>query len=487
MTTVTTVTADAAPVTARNGNSYWQLWKRVPRELGFLVLTLPVASVGYGVTVGLTSASAGTAVTFFIGAIFLIAALYVSRGFGIVELVRLEWAGRAKIERPDWQHDRLKDGFWGWLRSVVGNGHYWLYLLHTMVINFIVSTITWTLMVIWVSISLGGVTYWFWQFFLPNPNTPWFFSHAVNERLHLPVTGIDFAALDAVYYFVLGLIFLATLPFVLRGFTSLHELIARGVLGAFKSDALARELRAVSASRGDAISAEGHSLRRLERDIHDGPQQRLVRLQMDLAAAERQLETDPKKAQALITEAMQQSKDALEELRALSRGFAPPILSDRGLVAALESASTRFTISARVVNELPEGTVLPQEVERNAYFVAVEALTNAVKHASASEVVTTVTLRGTPKAKQRWLDVTVTDNGAGGAVAIDGHGIAGLEQRLRGFGGTLEVSSPDGGPTSVTAHFPFGPATASAQAPATAPTTAPTAASTTGPAATPSA
>ena len=127
--------------------------------------------------------------------------------------------------------------------------------------------------------------------------------------------------------------------------------LARGVLAAFKSDALLKEVADLTDSRGAAISAEGHSLRRLERDIHDGPQQRLVRLQMDLAAAERQLDTDPEKARGLIAEAMEQSKEALEELRALSRGFAPPILLDRGLVAALESAADRAAIPTRVMSE----------------------------------------------------------------------------------------------------------------------------------------
>src|SRR5690606_27172132 len=112
--------------------------------------------------------------------------------------------------------------------------------------------------------------------------------------------------------------------------------------------------------RGAAISAEGHSLRRLERDIHDGPQQRLVRLQMDLAAAERQLETDPDAARTLLSEARAQSQEALDELRALSRGFAPPILLDRGLVPALESLASRSTLPVTVTSALEAGVELPQ-------------------------------------------------------------------------------------------------------------------------------
>jgi signal transduction histidine kinase len=205
---------------------------------------------------------------------------------------------------------------------------------------------------------------------------------------------------------------------------------------------------------GAAISAEGHSLRRLERDIHDGPQQRLVRLQMDLAAADRQLDADPERARGLIAEAMEQSREALEELRALSRGFAPPILLDRGLIAALESAAVRSTVPTRVVSELPDGTELPQEIERNAYFIASEALVNAAKHASATDIEVRVATRRVADGDHTWLDVIVTDDGTGGAESVPGHGLAGLEERLRGLGGTLEVQSPVGGPTIVSAHLP---------------------------------
>jgi len=170
---------------------------------------------------------------------------------------------------------------------------------------------------------------------------------------------------------------------------------------------------------------------------------------MDLASAERQLDADPEKARELIAEAMQQSKDALDELRALSRGFAPPILLDRGLLAALESAATRSSIPASVVDELPPGTKLDQEVERNAYFVASEALTNAIKHSGATEVEIRVAITGAD------LTLSVRDNGAGGAATKSGHGLAGLRERMRGVSGSLEVHSPSGGPTLVTARLPL--------------------------------
>ena len=430
---------------------YLALWRNLPRELGFHALTLPLATTGFVVTITLVSTGAGTIVTFFIGLFVFIGALYAARGFGAVELVRLEWAGRPAIERPAWT--QASGGFWGWLRSLFGNGHYWLYLLHTMVINFIVSVITWSIVVTWVSTALGGVTFWFWSIVLPRADTQWHLSNWFLDLLNIGEPPLGYTAIDVIFYSIMGVVFLATLPFITRGLVMLHEVIARVTLGAFASDALRRQVGDLTASRGAAISAEGHSLRRLERDIHDGPQQRLVRLQMDLAAAERQLDSDPNKARGLINEAMAQSKDALEELRALSRGFAPPILLDRGLVAALQSAADRSPVPVKVIDELG-GRSVPQEIERNAYFVASEALANVGKHAGATESTVRVWVDD-----ELALSVAVYDNGRGGAVATPGHGLAGLEERLLGLGGTLTVESPDGGPTTILAHLPLSAST----------------------------
>jgi signal transduction histidine kinase len=261
---------------------------------------------------------------------------------------------------------------------------------------------------------------------------------------------------DTLWWVVVGIIFAATLPFVLRGLTWMHWGVARGLLSSFRADALEKEVATLTESRSAAVAAEGTALRRLERDIHDGPQQRLVRLQMDIAAAERQLDTDPDAARRLLEEARQQSKDALEELRALSRGFATPILLDRGLVAALESLAVRSAVTVRVVSSLPSGSELPTELERNAYFIAAEGLTNAVKHSGGSAIDLRIDLRRIPDdADQTWLDITVTDDGRGGAAAVPGHGLAGLQERVLGQGGTLEITSPAGGPTVVTAHLPI--------------------------------
>ncbi len=450
---------------------YLRLWTSVPREVGYLFIAFPLATVAFGVTLALFNAGIGTLITFFIGLILLIAGLYVARGFGTLELALLRWVGRPEITGPDWQDDRARSGFFGWLRAVLGNGHYWLYLLWSALIDFIVTTVTWSIMIAWVATALGGVTYWFWQIFLPTPSNPVYPAHWLLVHIGWPVGNADPRIVDTVAYLVVGLAFLAALPFVTRGLVSLHWLIAKGMLGAFRSEALTREVATLSSSRTAAVAAEGTALRRLERDIHDGPQQRLVRLQMDLAAAERQLDADPSAARALLGEAMQQSKDALDELRALSRGFAPPLLLDRGLVAALDSMAGRSSIPVKFVAEVPDGTRLPAELERNAYFLAAEAVTNAEKHSGAKNVTMRVWLRRDPDTGD-WLDMTVHDDGIGGATATPSHGIAGLEERVHGLGGSLTVTSPEGGPTVVMAQLPFGASSPASAAASTARTKA---------------
>jgi signal transduction histidine kinase len=452
METLMTTSTETLPATPRA--LYWRLWGGAPKDLLFLLIGFPISTVLFGVSIGLFSAAAGTIATFFLGIIFLVALFYVARFGGTLELILLKWIGRPAIRRPDWRDRESGTGFLPWVRSLFGNGHYWLYSVWATFVSFLISTVSFVIAVTWTSIALGGLTAWIWYPFIPNGDRDFYLSTWLAERTGVFEPFFGGWAGDLVLQFVLGLVFTALLPFVLHGLTWMHWGVARGMLGAFRTDALQQEVATLSESRTAAVAAEGTALRRLERDIHDGPQQRLVRLQMDIAAAERQLDTDPDAARRLLEEARQQSKDALEELRALSRGFAPPILLDRGLVAALESLAVRSAVTVRVVSSLPPGTDLPTELERNAYFIAAEGLTNAVKHSGGSAIDLRIDLRRLPEPDQTWLDITVTDDGRGGAKAVAGHGLAGLQERVLGQGGTLDISSPKGGPTVVTAHLP---------------------------------
>lgn len=419
---------------------YLRLWAGVPRELGFLLPLLPITILGLSVTASVFFSGIGL-IFVVVGIFIVLAALYLSRGFGMLELLRLRGAGFPKITAPKWDRVAPRAGWFAKAIAPTVDGHYWLYLLHTMIVNPLVGLITWVISFTWTVTALGGLTYWIWERFVPNGDRDWTYFGLTTD--------------DSVAFLVIGVFLTLTLPFVTRGLSWVHYAIAKGMLSAFLSEALQQQVTGLASSRSAAVAAEGTALRRLERDIHDGPQQRLVRLQMDLAAADRQLDKDPVAARTLLEEALQQSKDALEELRALSRGFAPPILLDRGLVAALESLAVRAALLTTVVSELPEGTELPEEIERNAYFIAAEALTNAAKHAEATTASVTLSLRRIPDGDQTWLDVVVTDDGKGGAESMAGHGLAGLAERAHGLGGELELESPAGGPTRVTAHLPM--------------------------------
>lgn len=440
-----------APATRRG---YAGLWRGVPRELGFLLLTMPIAIVGLSVLSAVFFTGTGLLAAF-VGIFVVVAALYVARAFGALELVRLRAAGVPRIAEPEWPKAGAGAGFWRTTLGPLADGHYWTYLLHGLVINPIVSIVTWTVSITWLATGLGGVTYWFWSRFIPDGDPDRFWLSGAIFEFFVPgqQLGVDRDVADSVFNLVVGAIFLATLPFITRGLTLLHHTIARGLLSRWHSDDLRREVAALDASRGAAVQAEDQSVRRLERDIHDGPQQRLVRLQMDLAAAERRLDSDPDAARTLIGEARQQAQASLEELRALSRGFAPPILGDRGLVSAIESLATVSTIPVTVTSSLAPGLRLPAEIERNGYFVAAELVTNASKHSGARTVTVDVSIL--PAEFGQMLTLRVSDDGAGGAQVVDGHGLQGLRDRLQGLRGTLVIDSPAGAGTRVTASVPF--------------------------------
>jgi signal transduction histidine kinase len=210
---------------------------------------------------------------------------------------------------------------------------------------------------------------------------------------------------------------------------------------------LARDRDAAQAKTAAAVSAEATALRRLERDIHDGPQQRLVRIAVDLGRARQQLTSDPEAAARTVDEALAQTREALDELRTLSRGIAPPILTDRGLAAAVAALAARATVpvDVDVPADLPRLTPV---AEQTAYFTIAEALTNVAKHSGATRASVVVGLHDDR------LVTTVTDDGRGGAHVAKGHGLAGLTDRLQAAGGELWISSPPGGPTSVRAEIP---------------------------------
>ncbi|MBD0420026.1 sensor histidine kinase [Streptomyces sp. TRM S81-3] len=257
----------------------------------------------------------------------------------------------------------------------------------------------------------------------------------------VPVTG----QVSALWAGALGAVLLLAghwlAPRMLRG----HFLLTRALLGGGRGE-LAERVRVLTETRRDAVDTSAAELRRIERDLHDGAQARLVAMGMDLGTIEALLDKDPQQARQLLAQARRSSADALAELRDLVRGIHPPVLAERGLGDAVRALALRLPVAVDVEVDLPGRAEAP--VESAAYFAVSEVLTNAVKHSGADRV---------------WVDVhhsegrlrlTVTDNGRGGAVIGTGSGLAGVERRLGTFDGVLAVSSPVGGPTMVTMEIP---------------------------------
>ncbi|MFZ4187843.1 sensor histidine kinase [Streptomyces pseudogriseolus] len=226
-----------------------------------------------------------------------------------------------------------------------------------------------------------------------------------------------------------------------------HFLLARAVLAPGGSE-LAERVRVLTETRRDAVDTSAAELRRIERDLHDGAQARLVAVGMDLGTVEALIERDPAQARELLARARQSSAEALTELRELVRGIHPPVLAERGLGDAVRALALRLPVATEVNVSLPGRADAP--VESAAYFAVSEVLANAVKHSGADRIWVDV------HREEGRLRITVTDNGRGGAVAGAGSGLAGVERRLGTFDGVLAVSSPAGGPTLVTMEIPCG-------------------------------
>jgi signal transduction histidine kinase len=210
---------------------------------------------------------------------------------------------------------------------------------------------------------------------------------------------------------------------------------------------LARRVETLETTRAGAVEEQDAELRRIERDLHDGAQARLVALGMSLGMAEQKFRTDPEGAQQLLAEARAGVAEALRELRDLARGVYPPVLSDRGLEAALVSLADRSPLRTTVDVALADRPA--QQAEAAAYFVAAEALANAAKHSGATRVAIRVARTGGQ------LAVEVTDDGRGGADP-SGSGLSGLRRRVEALDGSLSVDSPAGGPTTIRAELPCG-------------------------------
>jgi signal transduction histidine kinase len=418
---------------------------RVVRQLGidtqYALIGFPLGIVT--LVLGLTgfAVGLGTAIIW-IGLPILVGTFWACRGFATLERARLGPVLGRSMPHPYYKRADPDASLVRKLLTPVTDGQSWLDLLHG-ILRLIPSTIAFSFVVTWWSGALGGLTFPLWDWSIPRG----------PDNTDLPeLLGMgDAWSTRIAFYMAAGFFFLGTLYPVVRGAAMLEALFARALLSGVNE--LREQVATANAARDTAraqkaaaVSAEAIALRRLERDIHDGPQQRLVRLAMDLGRAEQQFSSDPEAARATVAEALSQTRETLDELRALSRGIAPPILVDRGLQAALTALAGRSLIPVDL--DAPAMGRLAPVLESTAYFVVAEALTNVAKHSHAAEVQITVRRAGSG------LMITVADDGVGGASQAKGHGLAGLSDRVEAAGGVLSLESPAGAGTTLTVALP---------------------------------
>jgi signal transduction histidine kinase len=401
--------------------------RRFGSDLAYQLSTLPASILAFTVVVSALSLAAG-AIGVIIGLPLLLGIFAIVRWNASLERSRASWA----LGEPVLEAYRRRDGNWlRRLRVVAGDPQTWkdlAWLTFLGIFGFAASVVAIT---VWATIAgLLVLPAWYWS---------------------LPNDGVDFGLFRAD---TLGEAFLGTdlglvaIPFayvLTRWMSEGLRRLSRALLSPSREAALEARVGELAATRAGAVDAAAAELQRIERDLHDGAQARLVALALDLGMAEERFARDPDGARELVGEAREEAKRALAELRDLARGMRPSLLAERGLGPALTALAARSPIPASIDLDVPEG--LPDAVENTTWFVVSEALANAGKHSRAQRILVSVRRAG------ERLVVEVVDDGTGGARA-DGNGLTGLRKRVEALDGTLTVTSPAGGPTSIRAELP---------------------------------
>jgi len=333
----------------------------------------------------------------------------------------------------------LEPGVLALLRSVTLDPQTWKdfgWLVLNSIVGFALAVVSLAVTVV----VLGYVFMPAWWWSIPDPSTQY-------GTLNLGAYTVESAG-QAWLTTAIGLALVPVAWLLNRGTVVGHSRLAARVLGPSESQRLRARVDDLASSRAGAVEAAQEQLERIERDLHDGAQARLVGLAMELGMAEEELERDPAAAVETVRRARDETLAALGELRDLSRGLRPALLEERGLAAAVESLIGRsaLPVSLSVIGDVDSA---PEQARTAAYFVVAEGVTNAAKHSGAERL--RVRLERTEAA----LTVAVEDDGSGGARA-GGSGLEGLRKRVAALDGKLEVISPAGGPTVLRAELPCG-------------------------------
>ncbi|MBB5742727.1 signal transduction histidine kinase [Microbacterium ginsengiterrae] len=419
---MTTQTASPPPSVARTATR--------PRVF-LTILHLAALGVIGALVIGVVAALFGTGVgllfAFGIGVVFLVGLVYALFGIAWFEVVRVR--GLYDLDVPDLTlRRRLAPGFGGWIRQIGRqsiDGRMWRALA-----NFAIACV---LGAVVIRLFWGLVRSAIYAF------TPLFTSGEIDAPF-----GTTIAAGWAP---VLGIVGVAASLAGMIGLALLHRVIARGLIVPSRAAELTEKVRTTSAQREGAVRAADVERTRIERDLHDGVQPRLVSVGMTLGLAQQKIDDDPAAAKELISEAHTSTKAAITELRQLARGIHASVLDDRGLDAALSALASRSHIPVHL--DVRMNGRCSRDAEAAVYFSIAESLTNAAKHSRASECRVVVRVRdgGT-------LWARVEDNGIGGAQVQPGGGLDGISNRVLAAGGTFRIDSPQGGPTSLEASVP---------------------------------
>ncbi|MCJ1679330.1 sensor domain-containing protein [Streptomyces sp. APSN-46.1] len=410
---------------------------RAWREFGYLMLGLPLSTLYFSLAVTGVSLGAGLLVTF-LGIPVLAGVLAMCRGFGRLERARVRGLLRVEVAGPEPIRPR-KPGVFAAMAAVLKSGSAWRHALYS-VIHFPWAVFAFSLALVFWATGWAYLLYpvWFWVFpaYTDQPGLQLFQNDDYAFYLDSPA--------EIALTCLVGLAFTLATPWVVRALTTVDRVLVAGLLGPSR---LAHRVSELETDRGVVVDTAAADLRRIERDLHDGAQARLVALAMDLGLAKEKLAGDPEGAAAMVDEAHGEVKLALRELRDLARGIHPAVLTDRGLDAALSSVASRCAVPVRVAVDLPARPAAA--IEGIAYFTVSELLQNVSKHARARGVRVDVWKSG-----ERLL-IQVADDGRGGAGARAGSGLAGLAERLDAVDGVLVVDSPEGVGTTVTAELPW--------------------------------
>ena len=365
-----------------------------------------------------------------IGLLLLVGLLYAVFGLSWLEIERVSELYDLPVAPLRWR-PRTEPGFGAWVRSLgrnLANGRMWAafgsFAIATLIGAFMLGALRWSIssaILAFAPLTETPVVYTLGGWELTSAQAPW-----------LILVALASAAV------VVGLVFL-------------HRVIATAIIGAVaRETVLAERAYTSSVQREGAVRAAEVERTRIERDLHDGVQPRLVSVAMALGLAHQQIDSNPEQAKELVAEAHTSTKAAITELRQLTRGIYASVLEDRGLDAALSAVAGRSHIPVTLDIQLPYRA--GRNAEAAVYFAIAEALTNATKHSRASAC--RVTARVREFENQPWIWARIEDNGVGGAHIQPGGGLDGIHNRILAAGGTLHLDSPHGGPTALEVNVP---------------------------------